>query len=56
MPLTNNVKTCLRDLDAFQSKSRFLVAQNRSKQQHRQLSMLSRLASEMDLTFASLKA
>ncbi len=56
MPLNNNINTHLKDLDNFQSKSRFLIAQNRCKQQHRQLSMLHRLASEMGVTVESLKA
>ena len=56
MPLSNTIGTHLNDLDALQSKSHSLMAQNRSKQQHRQLSMLHRLASEMGVTVESLKA
>ena len=56
MPLSNTIGTHLNHLDALQSKSRFLIAQNRSKQQHRQLSMLHRLASEMGVSVESLKA
>ena len=56
MLLNNNIGTHLNDLDSLASKSRFLIAQTRSKQQHRQLSMLHRLASEMGVTVESLKA
>jgi hypothetical protein len=56
MPLNNNVGTHLNELDTLQSKSRFLIAQNRFQQQHRQLSMLHRLASEIGVTVESLKA
>ncbi len=55
MLLNNNIGTHLNELDTLQSKSRFLIAQNRSKQQHRQLSMLHRLASEMGVSVESLK-
>ncbi len=41
-------------LDTIQSQSRFLIAQNRCKQQNRQLSMLQRAASEVGLTSESL--
>lgn len=42
------------ELDKVQSYSRFLIAQNRCKQQNRQLSMLQRAASEVGLTTESL--
>ncbi|MGK7956068.1 MAG: hypothetical protein AB4063_12585 [Crocosphaera sp.] len=56
MPLSNNIDTHLRDLDDLQSKSRFLTAQNRRKRQHRQLSMLHRLATETGVSVESWKA
>ncbi|MEA5533782.1 hypothetical protein [Crocosphaera sp. XPORK-15E] len=45
-----------QDLDSVQSRSRFLLAQNRCKQQNRHESMLQRAASEVGLTVESLKA
>ncbi len=56
MPLNNKIGTHQNEFDNLQSKSRFLIAQNRGKQQHRQLSMLHRLASEMGVTVESFKA
>ncbi len=57
MPLNNNIGTHLKlnEFDSLQSKSRFLVAQSRCQQQHRQLSMLHRIASEVGVTVESLK-
>ncbi|MEL4898223.1 hypothetical protein [Crocosphaera sp. Alani8] len=55
MPL-NNAITRPKGLDDLQSKSRFLIAQKRSKHQHRRLSMLLRLSSEMGIYVQSLKA
>ncbi len=56
MLFNNNIGTHLNELDTSQSKSRFLIAQNRSKQQYRQLSMLHRIAAEMGVNVQSLKA
>ena len=56
MLLKNDIGTHPNELDSLRSKSRFLIAQNRSKQQHRQLSMLHRLASEMGVHVQSIKA
>jgi hypothetical protein len=56
MPLNNNIGTHRNEFDTFQSKSRFLVAQNRCRQQRRQSSMLHRLASEVGVTVEFLKA
>ncbi|MGK7886663.1 MAG: hypothetical protein AB4057_18805 [Crocosphaera sp.] len=56
MLFNNDIGTHLNGLDSLRSKSRFLIAQNRSKQQHRQLSMLHPLASEMGVHVESVKA
>ncbi|MEA5508567.1 hypothetical protein VB715_02200 [Crocosphaera sp. UHCC 0190] len=44
------------ELASIRSQSRFLISQNRCKQQNRQQSMLQRAASEVGLTVDSFKA
>ena len=56
MRLNKNIHTHLNEIDSLQSKSRFLATQSRCKQQHRQLSMLHRVASEVGVKVESLKA
>ena len=56
MRLNHISATHPNELVSIQSQSRFLIAQNRCKQQNRQLSMLQRAASEVGLTDESFKA